>query len=581
MARAVAAAAPSQDRTHGKCSLRGAPSYPPPPRPEPISIVELPLPPSIINDSFGACTEFINPRRTGCIKIVLTGEDSLPQAGTFTPDNTAIVATVNFTGAPASLEPASIYSGVQTILIKTDSSTFPTGDPWKCITCGDGKHFLVRANIIYWRASSDKPPRHPNNIHIYPIYWPVTANGSGPTGSMRELRLHPEDTHLSWSSLVGSNQDGFDGRLVFNPAPRTGTPLAPRYDLTNVNLIRLNSTRRLYNASNGTIKLDLAALEVGEFRGFSGSGNELIYIGYPWEACNFDGFAVNMNSGSIRRLTAHLEYVDLMDISVTTHQCSWPACAGSHRSLTLSAAQSTRLSKNNGFRRFFQAILIDRYGDRGDYFGQQINAAGDGSNGALNDPNWNARADPHFSLDGTRLIYYQTLVKTPACGGENPLPCPVSNAPDGRTTRFMLATFTDRKPQPDPLGSPIHTGDDDSPRSIAQPGNYTYKGRSCGSASMSIFPGQVSTIPSRVRVDFHDLSDDGETILHGYENISTSALATWLFKTDWASDIITGHERFNITMNVQENFFNATRTLSTVVDGVVYRQPLNLGISSN
>jgi hypothetical protein len=35
-------------------------------------------------------------------------------------------------------------------------------------------------------------------------------------------------------------------------------------------------------------------------------------------------------------------------------------------------------------RRFFQPFLIDRYGDRGDYFGQQVNAEGDGSNGAIN-----------------------------------------------------------------------------------------------------------------------------------------------------------------------------------------------------
>ncbi|MEV7015977.1 hypothetical protein [Streptomyces sp. NPDC093991] len=38
--------------------------------------------------------------------------------------------------------------------------------------------------------------------------------------------------------------------------------------------------------------------------------------------------------------------------------------------LTTSAVPSVR---NNRQRRFFQPYPIDRYGDRGDYFGQQIN----------------------------------------------------------------------------------------------------------------------------------------------------------------------------------------------------------------
>lgn len=613
----------------GFCKLPGASLFPPPPRPEPISIVEMPLPPSISDDHVGACTKKLNPRGTGCIKIVLTGDDSLPLGGTFTPDGKALVATVNYTGAPAEPHPASIYTGVQTILIKTDNTLFPNGDPWKCITCGvpaenqvgtdralqdyprvfkDGKRILVGTNIIHtggYPVTSNLVK--PKNTFIYPIRWPVTADDSGPSGSMRELRLHPDDTHLSWNSFAGSDQNGFYGRLEFNPAPTTGVPLGPRYDLSSVNLIRAANGKRLLSLEDGKAKLNFSAIEVGELRGFSGSGNELIYIGYPWEACNFDGFAVNIQTGGIRRLTAHPEYVDPMDISADD---KWTAALDTRISdrdmfmagmrsipplsdmMTSSVCSSVR---NNGFRRFFQPILIDKYGDRGDYFGQQINAAGDGSNGAINDPNWNARADPHFSLDGTRLMYYQTLVKTPACGGANPLPCPVSNAPDGRTTRFMMATFTSRTPYPVPKfemgpdvipwATPYTPGMNIPARGGFAPGNYTYTGKYCGKASIVLFAPAGSNSPNRVRVEFNNLSDDGETILNGYEDITFSSLSTWMVVNDWYSDIVqtgkingtkkTGPGGFHIVMDVTKNDFNATGTMTTTLNGKEYLQPAN------
>lgn len=559
----------------------------------------------------------------------MTGDDAVPQGGTFTPDGTAMVATVNFTGAPAEPDPRHIYSGLQTILLKTDNSTFPNGDSWKCITCGvpeenqlgadrdlqdyprvfkDGKRFLVGTNIIHTGGYAvDSDMVTPNNTYIYPIYWPVTADGSGTTGSMRELRLHPDDTHLTWSSFFGSDQNSFYGRLTFNPSPTNGEPLVARYDLSSVNLIRMANDTRVLNVDNGKVSFDFSAIDVGELRGISGSGDELVYIGYPWESCNFDGFAVNLYTGAIRRLTAHPEYVDPMDISPDDQ---WTVALDTRKSnrdmfmagmrgipplvdlVTSAVCASVR---NNGYRRFFQPILIDKYGDRGDYFGQQINAAGDGSNGAINDPNWNARADPQWSLDGTRVMYYQTLVKSPTCGGANPLPCPVSNAPDGRTTRFMIATFTSRTPYPVPT---YKMGPDVIPwavsytpgmiipsRSTDMSGNYTYHGKSCGTANVSISNLAGSTTPNRVRVQYNNLSDDGESILNGYEDVSLTHLTTWVVHNDWYSDIVqtgkvngtkkTGEDGFHITMDVTQNYFNATGTLTTILNGEEYIQPLN------
>ncbi|KAH7394603.1 hypothetical protein BKA66DRAFT_509495 [Pyrenochaeta sp. MPI-SDFR-AT-0127] len=597
---------------------------------EPISITELPLPPFIASDEVGACNVDINPLGTGCQRIVPTGDDSLPQAGTFTPDGKAIVATVNFTGAPAAPDPASIYSGVHTVLIKTDNTVFRNGSPWKCITCGvppehqvgrhqdamdyprvfkDGKRILVGANIIETGGhpvTSDLVT--PETTFIYPIYWTVTADGSGPSGPMRELRLHPDDTHFAWSAFDANGQFGYYGRLSFNPSPTTGEPLAPRYDLTNVNVLAPHDSRGVIQADGNELKVNYSALQLGELRGFSGSGNEIVYIGYPWESCNFDGFAINMYTGAIRRLTAHPEYVDPIDISADDKWTVVLDSRGSDRQMFIAGMRgippisdlvSTSVSsstRNNGWRRFFQPILIDKHGDRGDYFGQQINAAGNGSAGALNDPNWNARADPHFSLDGTRIMYYQTLVKTPACGGDNPLPCPVSTYPDGRSTRIMIANLTSREPYPVPefdmgpdvipWARPYVPGQTLPATVLIPPGNYTYIGKYCGNASVALYTDPSSGRGySRTVANFHNLSDDGENFLNGYEDISVTAVADWTVRNDWFSDIVqtgkvngtkkTSPGGFHITMNVRVNIFNATGTLSTTLDGKTYRQPQN------
>ncbi|KAJ0359247.1 hypothetical protein COL922a_014576, partial [Colletotrichum nupharicola] len=130
---------------------RGGPSIRPPPAPEPVNVVELPLPPVAPVDE------------PGCI-----GKAAELRNGNFLPDNKHIVATVTFVGAPEAPDPASIYTGVQLIVIKTDGQKFPNGDAWKCITCGipeakrngttslleypqafkDGKRVLAGNNIV-------------------------------------------------------------------------------------------------------------------------------------------------------------------------------------------------------------------------------------------------------------------------------------------------------------------------------------------------------------------------------------------------------------------------------------------------
>ncbi|GAA0269961.1 hypothetical protein GCM10009527_077820 [Actinomadura nitritigenes] len=387
-------------------------AVPPAPEPEPVKVDELPLPPVAPSTSAGSCTPAINPHGTGCI-----GKATSMQSGDFLPDGHHVLATVGFTGAPAAPDPAAVYTGQQLIIVKTDGSTFPNGDAWKCVTCGvpdanavgrspamdypqafrDGRRALAGTNIIDcapYRLTSTACTA--DRVHIYPIRWNVTADGSGAGGGIRELRLHPDNVHLGFNAATVTNgklnQYGYFARLEFDPAPKTGTPLAPRYDLVKVTRLFDPAPSRqpvtVDPRHPGRLKINPQAVSVGELRGFSGTGDEVSYIGYPDESSNIDVFAANLRTGKVRRLTSNPEYTDPIAISPDDDWTVAMDTRGSNRQMflaamravppvtdliTTSAVSSTR---NNGDRRFFQPYLIDRYGDRGAYQGQRINAAG-------------------------------------------------------------------------------------------------------------------------------------------------------------------------------------------------------------
>ncbi|KAI8250616.1 hypothetical protein K4K53_012555 [Colletotrichum sp. SAR 10_77] len=604
---------------------------PPPPAPEPVTVTELPLPPVTADTGVGGCTDEINPRRTGCI-----GKSTGLQSGDFLPDDLHVVAAVNFTGAPAAPDPASIYTGLQLIIVKVDNTTFPNGDAWKCITCGvpeqnavgrsdlldypqsfsDNKRLLAGPNIIECEADLTSEECTPDKIHVYPIRWNTSADGSGVGGSIRELRIHPDDKHLGWSSFTVRSgkvdQYGYVGRLEFNPAPSAGEPLAPRYDLANVNvLFNVDEPQPIeIDPEDSTqLRINPDAIVVGELRGFSGTGKEVTFIGYPIESSNIDVMAADFTTGKVRRLTAHPEYTDPVDISPddkwtvamdtrgTGRQMFMAGLRGIPPLTDLVSSSATSSTRNNGQRRFFQPWLIDGFGDRGSYFGQKLNAEGDGvpGGGAINDPEWNGRADPRWSNDGSRVVYWQALTTSPDCGGTNPLPCYGSTAPGGRTERMMLAHLTSRKPQsrapveclPDiiPWATPYVPGDPPPARPLPLNGNFTLKGKAGGWANITITPKSDGTLPESVAVEYHDFSDDGINVLVGTEKVTARNPTPTLEQVDWFSDLIqtgpnngtkkTSPDGFHLSIDIMTNIFDANGTLTTTINGEEWHQPAN------
>ncbi|KAH6666841.1 hypothetical protein B0J14DRAFT_189308 [Halenospora varia] len=596
---------------------------PAPPQPEPIEVAELPLPPVTQDESEGGCTAAINPRETGCIS-----RTPGLQSGNFLPDGKHVLASLNFAGAPAS----GIFTGPQLIIVKTDGSTFPNGDPWKCLTCGipssqqvgrsptmdypqaftEGTRVLFGTNILdcgsYQLASEDCTPQR---SHIFPIRWNINADGSGEGGAMRELRRHPDDVHLGFSAMsfskAGISQLGYFARLQFNPNPTTGLPLSPRYDLVNVTTLFNPEGPQPISVEGKKVIISPQAITVGELRSFSGRGKEVIYIGYPVESCNIDVFAADLITGAVRRLTSHPEYVDPIDISSNDKWSVVMDTRGSGRQMFLSAMRGVppiidmvvtavvASVRNNGQRRFFQPWLIDQYGDRGEYFGQRINTGGDGKPGSVNDPQWNGMADPKWSLDGTAIVYWQQLTHAPACGERNPLPCPSSTAQGGRIDRLMLAKLKSRKPVPwlpvapvsdkIPWGVPYVPGSPPPEMRRIPPGNYTLTGQKSGSASIELSQRPDGTAISTVAITYHNFSDDGENIISGSEQVTTLNKSPTLSHVDWFSNLTstgktlstkqTSADGFHLDLDVMTNHFNANGTLTTTVDGKVYLQPAN------
>ena len=168
----------------------------------PAVISELPVPPTVPAD--GVCT---NP--TGCV----SGTWGALGSPGFYWDSHYVLLGVTYAGAPA-IGPASMYSGSQVVLEKTDGTTFSDGNAWKCLTCGvsvgsdvvTGDYVYPPANALpgdrkvlvgnaILECSSPRgflyvvsdPRCTPEDTHIYPIYWGNTALGmssaSAPLGN--------------------------------------------------------------------------------------------------------------------------------------------------------------------------------------------------------------------------------------------------------------------------------------------------------------------------------------------------------------------------------------------------------------
>ncbi|MFB7160992.1 hypothetical protein [Streptomyces sp. NPDC056242] len=579
-----------------------------------VSIAQLPVPPTVPDD--GVCT-----RPTGCVSADWSG------IGTPGParDPKYVFLGITYAGAPET-GPASVYSGNQVLVVRTDGSTFPNGEAWKCLTCGvsyssdidtsqltyppanelpDRKRVLVSNGILACGPEGAEyavtdPRCTPDNTRITPIYWndkPLFQRDANGVNNGREWRLSPDGQHLLFNvvdfrvlSIVP-----YVGRIAYDADQG-------HYHLTDV--VTLTNPSQAYQPlvvdSGNQLRFNQAGM-VGEPRGWSADGSATLGIQSLY-ADSMDGWATDLVTGASKPVTRNAHYTDPMQMSPNGKWLLAEEVNGSGRldfisglpgvpALTAQAGTAPYVSgiRNNGNRRFFSPWLVDPATGRG----FQINAG--------SDKNWNIAADPAWLADSTAVVYTENL----ACGA-NPTPhkCADSTEPGGRNSRLVIARFPDFKPSarvavaPFPATTWGQPYDPDNPPQQPKPvptGTYTLKGKAGGSATVQITTNSTGTQNLSVAVTYTNFSDDSTNIINGtekVERVSNTTLgcspgtASALACLTWTEDLKlsgkhtgtkrTGPEGFALgPAAMLRNEFQAVGTLTTTIDGVTYSQPTN------
>ncbi|MET8982774.1 hypothetical protein ABZX85_45080 [Streptomyces sp. NPDC004539] len=610
-------------------STTGAAARPPAAsRSEPVTVSELPVPPTAPSPTTGSCMS-----ATGCVSAV--------SAGGFLPDSRTVTATFTYAEGPS----GSPYDGSQLVLVRTDGRVFPDGTPWKCVTCGvpaanregvsgafryaqpfrDGRRVLSEAGVVDCSPYPLTDPRcTPATTHVRPVRWNVTPDGSGAGGTPVGLKLHPDNVHVGWNKIIRPTGpgDSFDeiayfGRLRFNPHPTTGTPLTPRYDIVKVTGLysadpALNGHFFRVDPRDPTRLRYEQQAAVGEFKNFTGDGGSLIGIGNA-RSVSLDHFATSLTTGKSRRLNSDPGYSDpatsspdgkwtvVMDVRYRDRflfMAGLPGVPPLVDMLPTGAAASA--GYNIRTRRLFQPYLVDRNGLRD----QQINActtgpcstSATGPGSAADSPFWAARADSYWSPDSTRIVYGQTYSSPGDCGPPFDLvACPPSGEPGGRTSRLMLAELTSREPlrlppvrpvsDSVPWGTPYRPGDPDPKRPHLPAGRYTLDGTAAGRAVVDLVENANGIALARISVTYRNYSDDGRTFLNGTESAENAGTA---------SSPVTFHTRLRVSgehtgtrttsepggytvspLSSLRGSYRPVGTMTTVLDGRVYAQPVS------
>jgi hypothetical protein len=591
---------------------------------EPIAVRELPVPPTASSRTPGSCTA-----PTGCITSV--------SSGGFPPDNTDVVASFSYAGAPAAPNPRSIYSGSQLALIKTNGTKFPDGDPWLCLTCGmpaanqggggggggyaqpfsDGKRILAGGSVLDCSPYPiDSPKCTPNNLHSYPI----DGGGGG-------MKLDPDQVHVGWNAVLigpgGYNEYAFFGRLKFDPNPATG---GPRYDVIDVSMLYNPKT-----TGTGDIQVNpkkptqlvfnpqVPGAEVGEFKGFDGNGTSVIGVGVV-SSGNLDHFATSLATGGSVRLDADPAYSDPdtssrdgkwtleMDVRYRNRFLFIAGLPGVPPVLDESGLPGFIAGYNIGSRRLFQPYLTkDSLVGKGNYQGQQVNACttgpcsslGTGPDSTANSPLWGSMADSAWAPNGTKVVYWQAFAAPGTCGPPyDTVACPQpSTEPGGRSTRIMLAVLTSRTPERNPVikpvsnkvpwGMPFPPGTVAPARSLLPTGTYTLRGVR-GSATVHVVDNPTNTsLLSSISVSYSNYSDDGKNFINGTQSTSLTSSSNPLdivqtFHEDLrvsgqntGTEVTSEPDGYSIapTASLVHGSYEPTGTMTTTLNGETYHQP--------
>ncbi|KAJ4321492.1 hypothetical protein N0V84_005294 [Fusarium piperis] len=358
--------------------------------------------------------------------------------------------------------------------------------------------------------------------------------------------------HLELSSFTfagGSiGQYAYFSRPVFNPSPKTGTPLAPRYGPEKATILRNPNGVVPITVKDKVLSPNPQGISVGEARGFNdsgfnGDGTELTtYFGSDIGSCN-----VHLQTGVVRRLTNHPEYPNPLVFSPDNKWMTVMYTRGSGRNTFIAGMRwipplvdiLPASCCKNGLRRFFHPYLLDFYGDCGDYYCQKIKGDNNGvpGSGATNGPEWNGMADPR---------------------------CPGSPAPVEEHSDTI------------PWGVPYVPSSYVTLKAGLAGGIYTLYVKASGEAKVNIAWGKAPEIGTVSDV-YRNYSLDGEGFIIGNESVTGSVERLADFLSDWHPDIrqagaVKGTKKtspggFHVSIDIMIN------DLTTNLDGIEWRSP--------
>jgi hypothetical protein len=387
--QAKAHASRALDAAGGLC----APPGPPPPGPEPIDLSFVPLPAGVASVQLPWWTAD-GSRLVFSVRFAGGTEWELATIAPDGSDFRCVTCAIATPGHQPFLKPIPFADGTRVLLRVGNQTPFTTGD-----------HAVLECSPSLLDCQSPV---------LVPIVVPATSDPAV-VEDQREFRLAPDGGHVGFTQV----RNDTDGQFTFVSIVGELVRAADHYDVLDPH----------------------AVSTLGELKQFAHDQQSVIVAAFatnPFGAVNPDAVRVSLADGTVSRVTTHPDYDEPVEFSPDDAWFAVGSGRGGHffdvfsqvprPALVNPALESTFLYFFLGQRDpLLEPWLVDRWGARGDYIGQQLNPSSRAEG-------YDGRMIMNWSPDGTRLVYWEALTDTTG------LP------PDAADSRLVIAHLSSRAP---------------------------------------------------------------------------------------------------------------------------------------
>jgi hypothetical protein len=387
----------------------------------------------------------------------------------------------------------------------------PDGTAFECLTC----KFQLDARRPVWfpdgkRIMFHTPQGITNVFYVLELeqgkIYEIKGMRSGHLFDHNRVAIISDDAaKLIWTKVW---RDGFRivmGNLVKNQYG---------YSVQDVHLIYPPSVTDKSNTAQWE-----QALAWYESKHLTDGGKTLVFAASRDQGANLDAYLLDLATGAVRRLTNHLEWDEGGEFSPDGWLFAFETTRA-HEVLSVLAnvpippfldfalvLPIRNVTLTGAWFAPHEPFVIDKFGDRGEYMGQRLSAAGD--------QGWALRGGVHWHRDGTQITWSEWL------------------SPDQVDGRILVGKFSDLTPG-EPL-SQVHTPTPTwAPllKDVPTRPVRVYKklpGKVSGTALLDYRGGLVK---GKFKVSFEDYSADGERVLNGFMAVDVKRLGAARIRSD-------------------------------------------------